>query len=156
FAFRVIHIQTAVVLFLFALVLLWDLAGAFRVWRFVLMSALLAASLLMYQIAAAAVLFSPFVLLLRFRREQWRRLVKVSALLLAPPISVGLYWLSVATTTTTYEFQTADVAPRPSPHQYASDLVGSYEDQLLRAWRPAQWVTWEPRYIALGAACGLL
>ena len=59
FTFRVLHIRAAVVLFLLALVFLLDLVRAPRWWRFVLMSILLATSLLVYQIAAAALVLGP-------------------------------------------------------------------------------------------------
>jgi hypothetical protein len=155
FTFRVIHIQMAVVLFLLSLVLLCDLALSPRVWRFVTMSVLLGASLLMYQIASVATVFAPLLLLAR-RQGGWLRFGKVSALWFAAPAAVATYWLIVKSQGGTYEFQSTGVAPRPSPGTYGHDLIRSYVDQLFRAWRPASWVSWEPRYVALGAVCGAL
>jgi hypothetical protein len=54
FALRMTHINLAVSLFLFALVLLCDLAHRPRFWRLVVISILLAVSLLIYQIALFA------------------------------------------------------------------------------------------------------
>jgi hypothetical protein len=155
FTFRVIHIQIAVVLFLFALVLLSDLVPHVRVLRVVLMAVLLAVSLLMYQIATAALILGPAALLVVGVRK-WRRLAGLSALWFAAPATLGVYWLTVATGGGTYEFESTHVEPRPSLGMYWHDLVRAYIDQIVRAWKPSAWVTWKPEYILIGVTCGLV
>ena len=156
FTLRVIHIRWAAVLFLFALVLLCDLTRSFRWWRFALMSVLLAASLLMYQIAAAAVALGPAAVILGLGTLKRRAFLKLSALWLVAPAGVGAYWLMVAYQGGTYELESAGAATRPSPESYARALVTAYKDELLRAWRPSSWVTWDTDFILIGLICGAL
>ena len=155
FTFRVVHIRLAAMLFLFALVLLCDFVRVPRWWRFVAMSLLLAASLLMYQIAAAALILGPVVVALVVGLKNRRALLKHSAAWFAAPIAVGCYWLWILHQGGTYELETASSAPRPSAGEYADDLVDAFGDQLAGGWKPASWVTWEPRYVVIGALCGL-
>jgi hypothetical protein len=156
FTFRVFHIQIAVVLFLFALVLLCDVERIGGLWRIALMFIFLAASLLMYQIAILAVVIGPVLLVALGRGRGWRRIMKFSLLWLAPPAAAAAYWLAVASGGGTYELESTKTAARPSLGDYGHDLIRSYTDQVYRAWRPNAWVTWEPRYVAIGAACGVL
>jgi hypothetical protein len=156
FTLRVIHIRAAAVLFLFALVLLCDLARTPRWWRFGLMSIVLAVSLLMYQIAAAALMVGPAAVLLAVGPANWRTVLKYSGLWFAAPVAVGCYWLFIAAQGGTYELSSANAVSRPSFGAYADDLVGAYLDQVLRAWRPASWVSWDTRYLIIGGLCGLL
>jgi hypothetical protein len=156
FTFRVIHIRASVALFLFALVVLSDFSRAPKVWRFALMSLLLGASLLMYQIAALALVVGPLVVLLSIGLDDKSALLKRSALWFATPAAVGCYWLLIATQGGTYEVTSASAAPRPSVRAYVDDLVRSYVDQLYSAWRPAAWASWETRYLVIGGFCGVL
>jgi hypothetical protein len=156
FTFRVLHIRLAVVLFLFALVLLWDLARAPTWWRFVSMSFLLGASLLIYQIAVAVLVLGPMIVMMAADAASLRRLVKYSALWFAAPAAVACYWAFVLQQGGTYEFETASSARRPSLNEYGHDMVRAYADQLFRAWRPLSWVSWDVRYLLIGGACGVL
>jgi hypothetical protein len=155
FTFRVIHIRMAVVLFLLALVLLCDLARWPRWWKFGAMSFLLAASLLMYQIAAAALVLGPVVVALSIGIHYRRALLRYSAAWFAAPIAVGCYWLWIAHQGGAYELESVS-APRPSAGEYADDLVDAFGDQLFGGWKPLTWVSWEPRYVVLGVLCGFV
>jgi hypothetical protein len=153
FTMRMTHIDIAVVMFLYALVVLCDIVRNPRWWRVLLMWLLLAASLLIYQIALLATLVGPVVLVLIGVRA-WRRLVLLSAVWFAALAAVGGYWLVVASQGGAYEIDSAKGQRLPF-NVYAHDFVESYIDQLFRGWRPTAWVTWSPGYIMLAVICGV-
>jgi hypothetical protein len=153
FALRMTHINLAVTLFLFALVLLCDLGRDSPWWRVVPMSLLLAGSLLIYQIALLAAVVGPAVLLVLGVRD-WRRLAALAAAWYAGLAAVTVYWLVVISQGGTYELNSAS-GPRPSVRIYAHDLIQAYLDQTTGAWSPDPWVTWRPAFIGIGIGCGI-
>jgi hypothetical protein len=153
FALRMTHINLAVTLFLFALVVLCDIERGARRWRMIPMALMLAASLLIYQIALVAAVLGPVVLLVLGVRER-RRLLELASAWYLGLACVGVYWLVIVSEGVTYELNSAH-GPRPPLRVYGHDLIESYVDQLARAWLPSAWVTWRPAFVAIGIACGL-
>ncbi len=154
FTFRFLPGYVAIVLFLFALVFLCDLARRGGWWRAVAAIGLLAASLLMYQIAFAATLLGPVMLFLVGVRRR-RTLALLSALWFAAPVAVAVRGIPIWRHGDVYEKRNY-AGQRPTLQDYFFDLKHGYRWQLLDAWRPNQWVDWNPRYLALGVASGAI